>query len=250
MALKKPSPRTLQILKLCMAPQRYVDLKKETRLSDAGLYKKLRELTGKGWLKKLPDGRYILTEEGLKFLEELEVRELLEEVLREYRIKAIKAELELMLRLDQLERRTSLRNLYLATRLLWRLALGFTEDPQLRTRAEELAQTVEKYVKSVLDTQLPQMRDPEYLKRLLTLKVRAAIAPEEAVNEVATIAEMLKMKSAVEARRELKTERERLLKGVTRLLSGVKTEALTGAEIRLALEVSSLFEEVRKRLEG
>jgi len=224
----------LQILRLCTTPQRYIDLKKETKLSDAGLYKKINELMKKGLLKKLPDGRYVLSEEGARFLKELEVEDLLAEALRKLGAAAVKAELELMINLDQLERRTALRNLYLGMRLVWRLLAGFVNDSALLARAEELASIVEEHVKKVLSSQLPPIRDPDYVKWLLGLKVKAGIAVVEGVAE--------------EARREIEREREMVLEGAANQLKAVKLEALTEAERRLALEVSSLFEEVKQHV--
>jgi len=89
--------RTLLLLKLCATPQRYTDLKKETKLSDAGLYKKLNELMRKGWLEKLPDGRYILSRVGALYLEELEVEALLREAVKKLGVAAVKTELQRML---------------------------------------------------------------------------------------------------------------------------------------------------------
>jgi len=239
-AVKRPSTRTLQILRLCMTPQRYIDLKKETKLSDAGLYKKINELMKKGLLKKLPDGRYVLTEEGSRFLKELEVENLLREALSKLGAAAVKAELELMLKLDQLDRRTALRNLYLGTRLIWRLIMGFTRDPALRARAEELASIVEEHVKKVLSSPLPPIRDPEYVKQLLELKLEAAAGE-------GPLAEIQKAR-AEEARRTVEAEREGLLERAARQLAAVKLDSLTETERRLALEVSNLFEEVKKHI--
>jgi len=215
-----------------MTPQRYIDLKKETKLSDAGLYKKINELMKKGLLKKLPDGRYVLTEEGSRFLKELEVENLLREALSKLGAAAVKAELELMLKLDQLDRRTALRNLYLGTRLIWRLIMGFTRDPVLRARAEELGSIVEEHVKKVLSSQLPPISDPDYVKWLHELKAKADFTFAKSIAE--------------EARRTIEAEREGLLEHAAQQLAAVKLDSLTEAERRLALEVSNLFEEVKK----
>jgi len=218
-----------------MTPQRYIDLKKETKLSDAGLYKKINELMKKGLLEKLPDGRYVLSEEGARFLKELEVEELLAEALRKLGAAAVKAELELLISLDQLDRRTALRNLYLGTCLVWRLITGFDFDPMLRARAEELVSIVEEHVKKVLSSQLPPIRDHDSMKRLFILKVGAGLATAAGAE-----------RDAEEAWREVEREGEKLLEGAANQLKAIKLEALTEAERRLALEVSSLFEEAKK----
>ena len=97
-AVDKASTRTLLLLKLCAeVPQRYIDLKRETKLSDAGLYKKLNEIMRKGWLVKLPDGRYVLSRVGALYLEELEAEALLREAVKKLGVAAVKAELQRLL---------------------------------------------------------------------------------------------------------------------------------------------------------
>lgn len=220
------------LLALKKGPRHFKELLAASGLSDVGLIKALRDLQTKGIIVKLPDGRYVLTEEGRRLAEELEVEDLLAEALRKLGAAAVKAELELMINLDQLERRTVLRNLYLGTRLIWRLIMGFTRDPVLRARAEELGSIVEEHVKKVLSSQLPPISDPDYVKWLHELKAKADFTFAKSIAE--------------EARRTIEAEREGLLEHAAQQLAAVKLDSLTEAERRLALEVSNLFEEVKK----
>lgn len=86
----KLSQRTLVILRLCETPQRYTTLKAATNLSDAGLYKKLEMLVKKGWIRKLPDGSYVLTDAGRSALEEIDTLEIVREAMKRYGASAVK----------------------------------------------------------------------------------------------------------------------------------------------------------------
>ena len=222
------------------APHRFTDLKEKTKMSSRSLSDALTRLSAGGFVERLPDGRYTLTERGKELAEELEVENLLREALSKRGAAAVKAELELLISLDQLDRRTALRNLYLGMRLVWRLLAGFAYDPMLRARAEELASVVEEHVKKVLSSPLPPIRDPEYVKQLLELKLEAAAGE-------GPLAEIQKAR-AEEARSRIEAEREGLLERAARQLAAVKLDSLTETERRLALEVSNLFEEVKKHI--
>jgi len=79
---KEISSTKRKILSLARGSVRWRDLKKNTMLPDSALYRHLKELQEIGWIKKTNDGRYILTNEGRDILEETEIYELVEEIIK------------------------------------------------------------------------------------------------------------------------------------------------------------------------
>ncbi len=57
-----------KVIQLCEEPQRFSDLKKPIGISDAGLTKHLKGLQKLGWIRKMEDGRYELTDSGRQIL--------------------------------------------------------------------------------------------------------------------------------------------------------------------------------------
>jgi DNA-binding HxlR family transcriptional regulator len=56
--------KTNRIIELCEEPQRFSDLKRGVGISDAGLTKHLKTLQKLGWIQKMQNGKYSLTESG------------------------------------------------------------------------------------------------------------------------------------------------------------------------------------------
>ena len=57
-----------KVLESLISPKSFTELKEATGLSDAGLYKALKKFMEEGLIKKTEDGKYVITEEGLKRL--------------------------------------------------------------------------------------------------------------------------------------------------------------------------------------
>ena len=57
-----------KVLENLILPKSFTELKEITGLSDAGLYKALKKFTEEGLVQKMEDGRYVITEEGLRRL--------------------------------------------------------------------------------------------------------------------------------------------------------------------------------------
>lgn len=87
---KEISSTKRKILSLARGSVRWRDLKKNTMLPDSALYRHLKELQEIGWIKKTNDGRYILTNEGRDILEETEIYELVEEIIKKIGAKKTK----------------------------------------------------------------------------------------------------------------------------------------------------------------
>jgi len=99
------------ILQACKKPQKFSELKKLVPISKVSLYENLKRLQEKGLIEKLPDGRYILTEEGKKLAEEIEVYELVREILAREGARQFKTDLEFKIRLDRQPRAVALVNM-------------------------------------------------------------------------------------------------------------------------------------------
>lgn len=67
------SPNIVKILKMCKQPTRYTDFIRELDISDTAIENNLKRLIKKGWIQKTEDKKYILTEEGRRILEEIDV---------------------------------------------------------------------------------------------------------------------------------------------------------------------------------
>ena len=115
----KLSPRSRQILEMCSTPRRYTELKRKLELSDRGLYVKLKRFQRNGWLKKLPDGKYVLTDEGKGVLENIRLQEAL-------KILGEEDEFVKKLRIE-VERRASLIAIYRAL-YIWYLYFDMFRD--------------------------------------------------------------------------------------------------------------------------
>ena len=115
----KLSPRSRQILEMCSTPRRYTELKRKLELSDRGLYVKLKRFQRNGWLKKLPDGKYALTDEGKGVLENIRLQEAL-------KILGEEDEFVKKLRIE-VERRASLIAIYRAL-YIWHLYFDMFRD--------------------------------------------------------------------------------------------------------------------------
>ena len=111
--MESKAPKTLEVLKRCVRPSRYTELLRKINISDRGLRMALKTLIQKGWVKKLPSGEYVLTEEGKMVLENIKLQESLkilgeeDEFIKEIRVK--------------IRRRASLIALYEALYLLYLL---------------------------------------------------------------------------------------------------------------------------------
>jgi len=67
------TPKTKNLLKLCERPSRFVDLLRGTGFTTEGLSSALRRLQERGIIKKLEDGRYVLTDKGRSVLETIKL---------------------------------------------------------------------------------------------------------------------------------------------------------------------------------
>jgi len=87
-----------KLLTVCQEPKRFTEIWREIGMSKAWLAEALKKLQEAGLVEKLPDGRYVLTEEGKRLAaelrEEAEVEELLSEAVKRGYVVAVKEELE------------------------------------------------------------------------------------------------------------------------------------------------------------
>lgn len=86
------------MLALREGPLRFKELLAASGLSDVGLIKALKDLQRRGIIRKLPDGRYVLTDEGRRVVEELEVYELVREAIRRYDAETVRKHVEKLLK--------------------------------------------------------------------------------------------------------------------------------------------------------
>jgi len=68
--------KTLLIIKNCKNPASFTELKNRINISTQGLSLALKRLQQQGLITKNEEGRYVLTKEGRRFLEEIEAYEL------------------------------------------------------------------------------------------------------------------------------------------------------------------------------
>jgi Mn-dependent DtxR family transcriptional regulator len=69
--------KSSKIIRLCEKPIRFTALKKEARISDAGLTKILTALRRRGWIRKRDDKMYQLTAAGRTILPQVQLAEIL-----------------------------------------------------------------------------------------------------------------------------------------------------------------------------
>jgi len=149
-----------RVLAACREPKRFTELLRETGLSKAWLAELLKNLVEEGLLEKLPDGRYVLTEEGKEVLEKfavsLEAEELLQESLERGYAAAVKKELEGVLKpVFAVEAVIRVLRAWAMATALWRwLSAG-----RVRADAEE------KRAVAMLETVLRQLGGEEWWKR-------------------------------------------------------------------------------------
>jgi Mn-dependent DtxR family transcriptional regulator len=90
--------KKLRLLFACKEPKRFTDLIDEVNVSRAWLSVALKELIRKGLIRKLPDGRYVITDEGKMLAEETEVYELVREAIRTLGAETVKKSVEELLK--------------------------------------------------------------------------------------------------------------------------------------------------------
>jgi len=210
-------------------PKRFTDLLRISGLSNMGLTKALRDFIEEGLVAKLPSGEYVLTEKGKAMVAKMALSEVLEKLILEKGAEAVEAELRLLREVDELERYYSLQYLYAAARFIERAAW---DQPILHARINFLLYLLENHIKQwdIL------YKSATELVRRLDPPLPPAPANEEKRREWE---KKLHEKSTIKYKLE-KAE------GALRL---VKLDVLTEAERKLALELSSLYEELKKTLQ-
>ena len=93
-----PLTKKQQLLAACKEPKRFTDLLGEVGVSKYWLSVALKELMHEGLIRKLPDGRYVITDEGKILAEETEVYELVREAIRKLGAETVKKNIEELLR--------------------------------------------------------------------------------------------------------------------------------------------------------
>ncbi len=186
------------ILQACKKPQKFSELKKLVPISKVSLYENLKRLQEKGLIEKLPDGRYVLTEEGRNLAEELEVYELVREILARHGASDLKASLELALRLDRQPRVDALVNLLkilLLVRDAYYVGLVST-PPNVGTELSNLIHTLKGHLERLGVDPFendPWLRDLDDLEALRRNKDEATtLPPEKIANMIENTLEFIK----------------------------------------------------------
>jgi DNA-binding HxlR family transcriptional regulator len=234
------------LIALKEGPKRFTDLLRISGLSNMGLTKALRDFVEEGLVAKLPSGEYVLTEKGKAAVAKMALSELLEKLILEKGAEAVEEELRLLREVDELERHLSLQYLYAAAALLEN-ATG--DHPFLHSRASYLRHLIESHIKRWEFTFQSARELLSKLEPLQSYKDRPR--PEKPPRSYRVWPptpppETLRLEMAVKMRKAEQAERVR---NAEQALQQVKLDALTEAERKVALELSSLYEEIKKRLE-
>jgi DNA-binding HxlR family transcriptional regulator len=217
------------LIALKEGPKRFTDLLRITGLSNMGLTKALRDFIEEGLVAKLPSGEYVLTEKGKAMVAKMALSEVLEKLILEKGAEAVEAELRLLREVDELERYYSLQYLYAAASFIERAA---RDQPILHARINFLLHLLENHIKR-WDILYKSATD-------LVWRLDPPLPPAPANEEKRREWEKkLREKSTIEYKLEKAESALRL----------VKLDALTEAERKLALELSSLYEELKKTLQ-
>ena len=73
--MERITPKTRTLLKLCERPSRFVDILRGTGFTTEGLRSALKRLQERGIIRRLEDGRYVLTDKGRELLEDVKAVE-------------------------------------------------------------------------------------------------------------------------------------------------------------------------------
>jgi DNA-binding HxlR family transcriptional regulator len=144
------------LLVACREPKRFTDLLEEVGMSKNWLNQALKELESEGLIRKLPDGRYVVTEEGRvlaeKLAEEVEVFELVKKAVRLYGAEAVKQKIQELLQktISQVVAETEfagtlvrLLRVWATVTGCWLISMPKPEMPSPEEKAREL-EAVEK----------------------------------------------------------------------------------------------------------
>jgi DNA-binding HxlR family transcriptional regulator len=209
------------LIALKEGPKRFTDLLRISGLSNMGLTKALRDFIEEGLVAKLPSGEYVLTEKGKAMVAKMALSEVLEKLILEKGAEAVEEELRLLREVDELERHLSLQYLYAAAALLLEASSDY---PFLHSRARYLYHLIESHVKRWNFT-------------------------FQSAKELLSKLEPPRFYTGWPSPEMLRLEKEERVRKAEQALQQVKLNALTEAERKVALELSSLHEEIKKKFE-
>jgi len=219
------SETVLTILNECRKPKRFSELSRAVNVSETALLKNLGRLMEKGLIKKTKDGYYILTEEGEKVLEKIEIFNLIEKVVKEISVEEIRANILLSLRRKVKDRVMVLVPLYralLCTRIICRYVEGLEK---YLDEVNYLTGVIEEYLLSLF----PKLFDHFYDSGISLRDLKKL--SEEYIDDVDRLDRLL-------------TYAENTISNIKE----VKLEVLTESEKKIAKEAIQIIEQIKKEL--
>ncbi len=133
--MEPKAKKSILIIKNCVKPISFSELKKRIDISTQGLSLALKRLQRQELIAKTSDGKYVLTEKGFRVLEEIEIFEF---------VKRIPLE-----ELKEFEKELQLVYLYRALWITYILFKKLMQDTQLEKRLEYNLQILEKYTSEI-----------------------------------------------------------------------------------------------------
>jgi predicted transcriptional regulator len=213
------------LLALLDGAKRFKEVVRAAGVHDALVHRALTEFTAKGWVSKTEDGLYSLTGEGRRVAEAVSREARLFSLFEQAKASdpvSLEAVLELHLRLKELDRRVSLLNMHEAAVLLHSCSMGpeYVLPLGKYNRLGEIVLILHDYLKKIF-------RD---------------ISHELESKAVFLMTFTASKKDDVKARAREQVAKLRL---VRELLRGVKLEALTEDERKLALELLDILDSLK-----